>query len=242
MEKYKELYGYSKEVFKEELDRFNGIDQKASHYLSVLTILLGVAGFFVNWTLERFLPPKSALELALFILTIMMSVALLIAWFFIFSVLRMQDIYKLPLDTETIEFFAENKEIDIYYYLSIGIKDSLVENRLIGNRKSKKLICGYNSICIAAVLLLIFAILFGLYKWREPKPETRGNSAMSEENKQQKPNSQPTNPGPTRPLTQPPPEKPTPGITPPRFPRVTTGEDPPPVRDPRGDTKVTMDE
>ncbi len=46
MGKYKGLYDYSKGVFETEHDRFKSIDGKAAQYLSVLTLLIGIAGFF----------------------------------------------------------------------------------------------------------------------------------------------------------------------------------------------------
>jgi predicted MFS family arabinose efflux permease len=78
MERYKELYNYSKEAFEREYDRFKNIDQKATQYLSVLTLLIGIAGFFVNWVVANFVPPKNIFEFILFVLAILILITLTI--------------------------------------------------------------------------------------------------------------------------------------------------------------------
>lgn len=234
MEKYKELFKYSQDVFKQELDRFMELDKKAAQYLSTLTIFIGVAGFFVKWIFDNFVPAQSNIEILLIVLAVLILITLLIAWFYIFSVLKMQEIYKLPLDLETLEFFKDNKDVDVYYSMSKGMASKLSYNREVGDKKSTKLIRGYNTILITVILLSIFSILFGYYKWNKPNSTTKGVQIMSEENNQQNPNSQP--PEPPDNST----DEPNPDIEPPKFPKVTHGETPIGTRDPEPD-KITMD-
>ena len=169
MENYKELFAFAKEAFKEDLERLKSIDQKASNYLSVLTLLLGVAGFFIKWVVEHFIPPQNALAVVLFVLTILIVAGILSSWFFTFSVLRLQRVATYPLDEATIKFFTDNELVDVYYYLSIGIQGAVEDNRKIGDAKSRRLNHGYRSILYTVILLLTFGIFFAVYTWQQPK-------------------------------------------------------------------------
>ena len=53
MDKYRELYILSKEVFNEELERSHRIDEKALKYLTTLTLLIGLLVLFENSRLGR---------------------------------------------------------------------------------------------------------------------------------------------------------------------------------------------
>lgn len=174
LDKYKELYILSKETFKAELDRFYSIEHKASQYLSALTLLLGVAGFFVKWIVEHFIPPQSCLVWLLFCLALAILLCLVAAWFFVFSVLRVQKLRVIPLDAKMIGFFDKNKPIDIYYHLSVKMAEELEKNWEVTGRKSKRLNRGYLLMCISVLLLVIFSVLFGIYKWHEPKTSGLG--------------------------------------------------------------------
>ena len=165
MEKYKELYNLSIKVLNEEQARFNRIDLKASQYLSVLTLLIGVAGFFGKWLIGNLIPPKSELEWILLISGILVFLSILISWFLLFRVIRTHDVIKIPLDEEVIDFFDKNRLIDIYYALSIGMKDALEENRKLGDKKSKRLYYGYTMINITVYLFILFSFLFVVFEW-----------------------------------------------------------------------------
>lgn len=170
MENYKELYAISKEVFKEELERFYSIEQKASQYLSVLTLLLGATAFFIKWLVENFIPPHNTFEFVLVILASGILVCLFVSWFAIFSALKIYKVDIIPLTDEWVQFFADNKLIDIYYYLSVRMKEGRLANRATLNKKGRWLNVGYNSMRVAVVFLISFSVLFVAYKWRHTRP------------------------------------------------------------------------
>ncbi len=74
----------------------------------------------------------------------------------------MQNIYKIPI---AIDFFKDNKLVDIYYAMSRGIKENLEKNRQVGYEKCKYLNYSYRLIYIIAILLVIISILFALRFW-----------------------------------------------------------------------------
>ena len=235
MDKYEELYKLSKAVFDEEQSRFNQIDEKASYYLSVLTLLLGVAGYFASRLIELFLPPHRPVEFILLALAFLIVVSLLASWAAIFSVIRVHTTLKIPLDDQIFDLFNSQDSNTIFYSLSIGIKHALMVNRQIGDNKAKKLYHGYRFICSTVLLLVLFAGFFGYYTWHEPKPHAKGASTMSE-NDSQKPDAQssPNLPDPPKPSPAPPASPTTspgaqpvvPTIIPLVFPGVTSGYDP----------------
>lgn len=49
MDKYHELFTFSKALLENEHQRFNRVDEKAARYLSIITLLIGVEGAFGNW-------------------------------------------------------------------------------------------------------------------------------------------------------------------------------------------------
>jgi len=59
--KYRELFEYSKEVYLEEIKRFDLINRKATQYLSVISVILGLALIFGKWLISEFMPPTSLL-------------------------------------------------------------------------------------------------------------------------------------------------------------------------------------
>lgn len=163
IEKYKELYDLSLEVLKEEQDRFNRIDGKASKYFTVVTFLLGIYGFFGKSIIDKIRLPFSNFELLLVILAIIVLILLAISFFTIFKVLRIQRIKVVPLTLEMIEFFNDNKLIDIYFALTKGNEEAYRENLEVTKYKAKMLNVGYRLINTTVILLIIFSICYLIY-------------------------------------------------------------------------------
>jgi len=213
LEKYKELYNLSKEVFYEELSRSARIDDKASKYLTVLTFLLGAYAFFGKEILNSSLPPKNIIDWLLILFSGILLLFLVSAWFKIFSVFKTHTYAKVPID---IDFFDNNELINIYYALSKGLKTNNESNREKGNEKSKKLYDGYMLIRIVIVLLLILSILFAANFWNEISVENRGGTEMAKDDNNQENQTQ----------EKPDPQKPDPNVKPPTFELVTESYDP----------------
>lgn len=224
MEKYKELYLLAKEVFNEEQNRFNRIDEKAAKYFSVLTLLVGAAGFFGKWLVNTLIPPDGTLEWALLLLGIGLLVTVLVSWFTVFSVFRIHEMRKIPLSSEMIDFFDKNKLLDIHYALARGLKEALEENRKTTDSKSRILSRGYNVMRIAIVLLALVSVLFGFhaleeYSYDREQSLRKEASIMMSETEKENPNAGEEE----KPADE---EKPNPNIQAPVFDIVTEGLDP----------------
>jgi hypothetical protein len=206
----------------EEISRFIRIDDKAAKYLSILTLVAAVSGFFGKWIIVNLIPPKSGTELALDIVGATLFIMIFVSWFLIFNVLKIQGIKTLPLDDETIKFFDNNELVDIYYGLARGNKDAFEENGKITDLKSRKLHYGYISILCSVVLLAFFLLIFVIHSWNEPK-KIKGEITMADDKKEstasQGDNKQSGD------------VKPNPDIKPPTYRVVTEGFDPYIIKD-----------
>jgi hypothetical protein len=165
MDKYQELYQLSKEAFNEELERFFRIDEKATKYLSVITLVLGFLPFVSNWSITKIIPPSSYIEWFLFVIGILFCLSVFASWIITFSVLKLHKVGKIPLSSEMIDFFDNHSLLNIYYTLSKSNKDVLLMNRKQVNKKSKRLYYAYQTIIASGIFLLILFLLTLIYNW-----------------------------------------------------------------------------
>jgi len=160
MEKYKELFNLSKEVLNEELNRFRSLDEKASKYLTALTVLLGMYAFFVSQLFPCLFPPSDTIEWLLVLTLFLLFISIIVSWFLIFKTLRIAYLSKTPL---SIKFFDNHRLVDIYYATAKTNQKALSQNRKTNNHKSKLLKYGYSSMCVTMFLIIIFFSLFAFY-------------------------------------------------------------------------------
>lgn len=132
LEKYKELYTLAKEAFAEELARLARIDDKAAKYLSVITVILGIYGFFTKYAIEKCIPLKGFFDLLLVGIIVLLLVSLVITWYNIFRVLKIDSYAKIPVD---LDFFRKNDLTSIYFSLAKGMKENMQKNRKQGDNK-----------------------------------------------------------------------------------------------------------
>jgi hypothetical protein len=119
MDKYEELYNLSKYLLNHEIDRQKRLDEKASKYLAVITLLVGGYGFFANHLLNEIIPLKQwgFLEWALGVAVVLVLAALFITWVIIFKSLKIIELRHIPMNDEMITFFDTHRPVDICYAL-----------------------------------------------------------------------------------------------------------------------------
>jgi hypothetical protein len=166
MDKYEELYNLSKYLLNHEIDRQKRLDEKASKYLAVITILVGGYGFFANHLLNEMTPLRQWVfwEWALGIAIVSVLAALVITWVIIFKSLKTIELHQMPMNDEMITFFDTHRPVDILYALSKGNKKALLENRKKVNQKAQQVSAGYKWTAITVAVFLLLVILFGCYK------------------------------------------------------------------------------
>jgi len=171
LRKFSELYEHSKAVLAEELARSHRADEKASKYLTALSLVLAaLLFFFQQLVMQKLLPPQGMLDFLIFQVMIVLFVAAVLAWWMVFSCLRNDKFIKPPLDQNTLDFFDVNELIDIFYAMSKGNMEALAHNKLVGDRKSQALYRGYWAMNIAVAAVAILFLLLLVRQWNIPLP------------------------------------------------------------------------
>ncbi|MBI5781858.1 MAG: hypothetical protein HZA65_09390 [Rhodocyclales bacterium] len=169
LRKYGELYEHSKAVLGEELARSHRVDEKASKYLTALSLVLGALVFFFQQLVDKkLLPPQGMLDFLIFQVMIVLFGASLLAWWFVFSCLRNVKFIKPPLDQGTLDFYDSNRLIDIYYAMTKGNMNALVHNKSVGDRKSQALYRGYWAMNVAVIAVAVLFLLLLVRQWNLP--------------------------------------------------------------------------
>jgi len=162
LEKYKQLYEYAKEVYQEELRRFDLITHKATQYLSVLSVLLGLGIVFGKWLVSNLLPPGSPIAYIALFFSLLLYLSLLCAWAVNFQILRGGSLEKMPLNDVVIKFFDENTQVDIYYAYAKRLKDAHQNNLIQINKRANLLVWGHRAILLSVMLIVVLSFL-GMY-------------------------------------------------------------------------------
>ncbi len=165
MDKYETLYLLARDVMLEEIRRFDLVTQKAMNYLTVISVLLGLAVYPGRWLCGTLLPPVGWLSWSLLAAAILLGIALLVAWVCCFRVMRGQGLYKLPVNTEMITFFDNNELIDIHYALARRIAEGHSANKLATYERTRFLARAHTAIWMAVALFTMVVILGLAYLW-----------------------------------------------------------------------------
>ena len=165
LEKYKELYDLSLKVMEGGAERFRNIDEKSTKFFSVLTILLGAAGFLGEHVCEHLLPPKDCLECFLFVFASLLLLSLVVAWGFLFAVMTLRPLETIPMNDEMRKFWKDNKLLDIYHAIAVRNGQAHEKNVAVTNKKVRWLRAGYIATAISLGLLLLFSVLYVVHTW-----------------------------------------------------------------------------
>ena len=162
IEKYKELYDHSSKILFEGINRFNRIDQKATWFFSFFTLLLGLLSFFVKWLLVNSFPPSTFIDWVISIFGLTLSVLVVIIWFKLFSIHKLQNIEKPPLNDELLMFYRKHTLATIYYSMSKGMKNAHIRNTQITNKKAKILSLCYKLMIATVIILIVISIVYAI--------------------------------------------------------------------------------
>ncbi|MFH1283795.1 MAG: hypothetical protein ABII27_09060 [bacterium] len=166
--KYKELFEFSKYVYNEEIERFRKLDEKASRYFSVYSILIGMFGLLTKLIIGNHNPVK-LLDWASLVFFMISAIFLILSWWYAFKVLKVHELEKIAISDDMIIFYDSNNLIDIHYALSKRMKEAYQKNNKNNNDKSHLLYKNYCNIKLFFLFLVIAFIFIGLNVYNNNK-------------------------------------------------------------------------
>ncbi len=161
----KELFEYAKVAFLEHVRIDDLVEVKALRYLTVLTVVLGVAAFFTNRILSTALPPSSGLDRILVTVGAILLIWLLVAWSEIIRLLGTGALHTLPLNSAVIGSFTTNPADDLFVSIAKSMEDGHAENVKRTNRKSIILKRVHGIMRSVFVVFVLYVILIAIHLW-----------------------------------------------------------------------------
>ncbi|MGK9417199.1 hypothetical protein ACSSUR_13755 [Pseudomonas cedrina] len=164
MERYKFLYELSRKALDEELDRYKKLDEKASRFLSILSIGIVAYTALLNAGASKIFPLhcSGAAEWVFVILAVLTFIALLSAWLRIFYSIKLAKSPRLAIDANTNLMAEEEELISMYYALALSCQTAQVTARKILEEKTGFLESAYKEIQFSTYLL---GASVGSYFW-----------------------------------------------------------------------------
>lgn len=176
--KYEELYKYSKDLLKEELDRIKALDAKAAMYLSVMGILIGSFSLLGRQVFGDIIPPQSFIQWVVLAFGLLTLAGFIAAAVYLYRVVNQHEVRRLPLKKEVFNAVKEHDIEKIHYSWAVRCRKAFVHNRKTSIRKSNLLKCAYYLIAISLFFLIVFIFSSAVNQWAiKNKLEVKKNSA-----------------------------------------------------------------
>jgi hypothetical protein len=169
----KALYEYFQKQVEHEKNRFQKFEDKASKFLTMVSVIITAYLFVINKFSENFSSLCSlsialqVYQITLIILFILLFLTLSLSWLYLLKVLKPQTTRHLPSSQETIDVYVEhpNKLNEIYHDNANKMKQVIDEYKLTNKVKVQLLSKAYNRISISGVLFAIIIPLSIIYKY-----------------------------------------------------------------------------
>lgn len=164
MEQYKFLYELSRRALDEELDRYKRLDEKASRFLSILSIGIVAYTALLNAGASKIFPLHSAGPAAwLFVaLAVLTFIALLSSWFRIFCSIKLSSSPRVSIGSAANTLAEDEDLVTMYYMLSISCQNAVASARTVLTKKTDYLESAYKEIQFSTYLL---GSSVGVYFW-----------------------------------------------------------------------------
>lgn len=163
IQKYKELYDLAKYAFEEEIARSSRIDEKASRYFSVLSLLLGILGLVSTSYLSLYIPPKDIFDQLGLLFFGFFAILIGISWCQTFRVFRVSELKTIPINEAMIDYYKKANIIEIYQSVTeTNFKEGVAHNKKASQRKAKLLSSSYKYIIVSFVFVFVSIIVAGL--------------------------------------------------------------------------------
>jgi len=166
LEKNKELYKLSLEVFREEEARFYSLEEKALRWLTALTLLFAIYGFIAKWLfdkIDKLVIHNTFYHFLIITLGIVLFFLFVFSWLFTFLSLQIQGRKSIPLNEEIINCFKEKELKDVFETIINSNKKALDENLKKTQSKLKYMKISYRLILNSVILFINLMFIVLLY-------------------------------------------------------------------------------
>jgi len=163
IDKYKEMYILAKDLYYEEIDTFDHLEEKVSKHLYAFSIPLGALLIIARWITQQYTDSAGhfGIVILLFFFATLLSFA--IGWVATFLALKLDKMSSIALNDKYIKTFKSYKASIIYRSLTINYKKAYNSIRAVNKSKTKKVQISYCFTIISFILLMLTTILIALY-------------------------------------------------------------------------------
>lgn len=158
-EKFEFLYEFAKASFDEELTRFRSIEDKASKFIGLLSIMILGYTAIIRFSGKVFFPPENTYQWITIILIFLTFLALVSSWSLLFRTLCLIEMPRLKFDEEYIQEFKENSFSTNHYLLSMACSKVLAEARESNSVKTNLLNIAYRDMTYSAWFLSLSLLM-----------------------------------------------------------------------------------
>ncbi|MCF5708656.1 hypothetical protein GIV19_15320 [Pseudomonas syringae] len=125
MERYKFLYELSQKALDQELERYKKLDEKASRFLSILSVGIVAYTALINASASKtFVPGSPTWPSWIFVgVAAVTFIALFSSWLRIFTSIRLADVPKVAIGTTANKLADEEDLITMYYQLAMSCQE-----------------------------------------------------------------------------------------------------------------------
>lgn len=174
------IFQHAKARFDDEIERFKNMENKASKFIGLLSIVIFGYTTLIRLSGGVFFPPKTAIDWVTFSFVTLTFLALAASWGLLFRSLKFREMPRLHIDKNYIEEFKKTKLFENQYLIAESFSDSFGLARAANTDKTKPLLHAYTFMSLSACLLLASLILLATTAYLK-----NGNFPMSEEDNAQ---------------------------------------------------------
>tara|TARA_B110000211_G_scaffold208601_1_gene245310 strand:- start:344 stop:847 length:504 start_codon:yes stop_codon:yes gene_type:complete len=157
---WEKYFEYSKETLANEEVRLNNLDEKATKFIGVTTILVALLGILFSTLFKSFTFSNSFIEYLSIGFLILGVTLLLSSVVFSLQALRLKETIRMPLDKQTDALFFQSTMEDVYIKLIKSIQVSYNSFREVAELKVKKLEIAFNELLGSIFFIVSGLILF----------------------------------------------------------------------------------
>lgn len=157
---WEKYFEYSKEILANEEVRLNNLDEKATKFIGVTTILVALLGILFSTLFKSFTLSNSFIEYLSIGSLILGITMLLSSVVFSLQALKLKETIRMSLDNQTDALFFQNTMQDVYIKLIKSIQVSYNSFRVVAELKVKKLEIAFNELLSSIFFTVSGLILF----------------------------------------------------------------------------------